>query len=77
MAVKVLNADIRKHPEAFIALEREASHSQQLSHHNIVSIYDFDKDGGVPFMTMELLQGRELASTLNTYPHGLPANMAW
>jgi len=77
VAVKVLNADIRKHPEAFIALEREASRSQQLSHHNIVSIYDFDKDGDVPFMTMELLQGRELAATLNTYPHGLPANMAW
>jgi hypothetical protein len=77
VAVKVLNADIRRHPEAFIALEREASRSQQLSHHNIVSIYDFDKDGDVPFMTMELLQGRELATMLNAYPHGLPANMAW
>ncbi len=77
VAVKVLNADIRKHPEAFIALEREASRSQQLSHHNIVSIFDFDKDGNVPFMTMELLQGRELAELVQAYPHGLPDEMAW
>ncbi len=77
VAVKVLNADIRRHPEAFIALEREASRSQLLWHHNIVSIYDFDKDGDVPFMTMELLQGRELATMLNAYPHGLPMNMVW
>jgi serine/threonine protein kinase len=77
VAVKVLNADIRRHPEAFIALEREASRSQQLSHHNIVSIFDFDKDGNVPFMTMELLQGRELAELLQAYPHGLPNEIAW
>ncbi len=77
VAVKVLNADIRRHPEAFIALEREASRSQQLSHHNIVSIFDFDKDGNVPFMTMELLQGRELAELLQAYPHGLPDEIAW
>jgi len=77
VAVKVLNADIRRHPEAFIALEREASRSQQLSHHNIVSIFDFDKDGNVPFMTMELLQGRELAELMQAYPHGLPDEIAW
>ena len=77
VAVKVLNADIRRHPEAFIALEREASRSQLLSHHNIVSIFDFDKDGNVPFMTMELLQGRELADLMEAYPHGLPDEMAW
>ena len=45
VAVKVLNNDFREHPEAFIALQREAAKSQALSHRNIVSIYDFDKDG--------------------------------
>ncbi|MEZ5598276.1 MAG: bifunctional serine/threonine-protein kinase/formylglycine-generating enzyme family protein [Pseudomonadales bacterium] len=77
VAVKVLNADIRRHPEAFIALEREAVRSQQLAHPNIVSIYDFDKDGNVPFLTMELLQGRELGVLLQSYPHGLPDELAW
>ncbi len=77
VAIKVLNSDVREHPEAFIALEREASKSQQLSHTNIVSIFDFDKDGNVPFITMELLQGRELADLLHAYPNGLPEALAW
>ena len=77
VAVKVLNNDFRRHPEAFIALEREASKSQSLRHNNIVSIFDFDKDGDVPFITMELLEGEELADRLRAYPNGLPADLAW
>ncbi|MEM8766149.1 MAG: protein kinase, partial [Pseudomonadota bacterium] len=77
LAIKVLNNDFREHPEAFIALQREAAKSQILSHPNIVSIYDFDKDGDVPFMTMELLEGQELAELLRAYPNGLPEPMAW
>ncbi|MEE8078981.1 MAG: serine/threonine-protein kinase, partial [Pseudomonadales bacterium] len=77
LAVKVLNNDFREHPEAFIALQREAAKSQTLSHSNIVSIFDFDKDGDVPFITMELLEGQELAQLLRAYPGGLPEQMAW
>ncbi len=77
LAVKVLNNDFRLHPEAFIALQREATKSQAVSHPNIVSIFDFDKDGDVPFITMELLEGQELANLLRAYPNGLPDEMAW
>lgn len=77
LAIKVLNNDFREHPEAFIALQREAAKSQTLSHPNIVSIYDFDKDGDIPFMTMELLEGQELAAMLRAYPNGLPEPVAW
>jgi hypothetical protein len=77
LAIKVLNNDFKEHPEAFIALQREAAKSQSLSHPNIVTIYDFDKDGDVPFMTMELLEGHELAELLRSYPNGLPDPMAW
>jgi hypothetical protein len=77
LAIKVLNNDFREHPEAFIALQREAAKSQSLSHSNIVSIYDFDKDGDIPFMTMEMLEGQELAALLRSYPNGLPEAVAW
>jgi hypothetical protein len=77
VAVKVLNNDFREHPEAFIALQREAAKSQALSHRNIVSIYDFDKDGDVPFIIMELLEGQELADLLRAYPTGMPDEMVW
>ena len=73
----MLNNDFREHPEAFIALQREAAKSQTLSHPSIVSIFDFDKDGDVPFITMELLEGQELAQLLRAYPNGLPERMAW
>jgi len=77
LAIKVLNNDFRKHPEAFIALQREASKSQALSHPNIVSIFDFDKEGDTPFMTMELLEGNELAKLIKKYPDGMPDELAW
>jgi hypothetical protein len=77
LAIKVLNNDFREHPEAFIALQREATKSQALAHPNIVSIFDFDKDGDLPFITMELLEGQELAQLLRAYPNGLPETMAW
>ena len=77
LAIKVLNNDFREHPDAFIALQRESAKSQTLSHPNIVSIFDFDKDGDLPFMTMELLLGEELAAMLKRYPEGLPRGAAW
>ena len=77
VAVKVLNADFRAHPDAFVALQREASKSQAIAHPNIVSIFDFDKDGDIPYMTMELLEGRELTRVLRDHPDGLPDEMAW
>ncbi len=77
LAIKVLNGDFRAHPDAFISLQREAAKSQSLSHRNIVKIFDFDKDGEVPFMTMELLQGNELSDLLREYPQGLPESLAW
>ena len=77
LAIKVLNNDFREHPEAFVALQREAVKSQSVSHPNIVSIYDFDKDGDLPFMTMELLEGQELTDLIRAYAAGMPDEMAW
>jgi serine/threonine protein kinase len=76
VAIKVLNNDFRAHPEAFVALQREAARSQALSHPNIVSIFDFDKDGDLPFIIMELLDGQELAALLRAFPTGLPDDAA-
>ncbi len=64
VAVKVLNEDFKKHPNSFIALQREASRQQRLAHPNIATVYDFDRTtNGVVFITMELLIGKPL----NTY----------
>jgi len=60
VAVKVLNETFKKRPEAFIALQREASRQQRLAHPNIATVYDFDRSEGVVFITMEFLNGRTL-----------------
>ncbi|MGX5201242.1 serine/threonine-protein kinase [Aliikangiella sp. IMCC44632] len=57
VATKILNSDFRKHPDAFVSLQREASRSHILSHPNIVTVHDFDRDGNTIYMTMELLKG--------------------
>lgn len=69
VAVKVLNDDFRNHPDAFVTLQREASRSHILSHPNIVTVHDFDRDGDVIYMTMELLQGQGLEALIRQHRH--------
>jgi hypothetical protein len=60
VAFKVLNADFQRHPQSLIALQREARKAQTLAHPNVVTVFDFDRDGDAVYMTMELLKGRSL-----------------
>lgn len=77
VAAKILNSDFRNHPDAFISLQREASRSHLLSHPNIVTVHDFDRDGDTIFMTMELLNGEDLEVLLNQHQNvGLTTDKA-
>jgi len=60
IAVKLLTGDFQQHPSAFQALQREAKKTQALAHPNIITVYDFDRDGDIVFMTMEELDGYPL-----------------
>lgn len=70
IALKLLSGDFREHPEAFIALQRESSKAQKLAHPNIATVYDFDRDGSTVYMTMELMEGEELARFIRKLPPG-------
>ena len=61
MAVKIIVGQFNQDPRAFIALQRETKKSQTLSHPNIITVYDFDRDGDTFFMTMEALVGKTLS----------------
>ncbi|WKD49536.1 protein kinase domain-containing protein [Microbulbifer spongiae] len=67
VAIKLLNDDFQQHPDAFISLQREARKSQTLAHPNIVTVYDFDRDGERVFMTMEYLEGAPLDKLLRQH----------
>ncbi len=78
VAIKMLNAEFNSHPEAFIALQRESSKTQSLSHQNIVQVFDFDRDGDVFFMTMEYMEGKPLDKLIKQYrTTGLPWDDVW
>ena len=64
VALKILNADFEQHPDALMSLQREAHKSQSLAHPNVVTVFDFDRDGDRVYMTMELLRGRSLEAVM-------------
>ncbi|MCP3868364.1 MAG: serine/threonine protein kinase [Gammaproteobacteria bacterium] len=77
MAVKVLTKDFQATPDSFIALQREAKKAQLLAHPNIVTVYDFDRDGPNVYMTMELLEGEPLDTLIRRLqPKALPPELA-
>ncbi len=60
VAIKFLGEAFSQHPRALISLQREAKRSQQLAHPNVLTVYDFDRDGDRVYMTMEYLDGAPL-----------------
>ena len=60
VAIKLLTGAIQNNANAFKMLQREAKKTQALSHPNIITVYDFDRDEETIFMTMEELDGYPL-----------------
>ncbi len=60
VAIKVLSEEFERMPEAFVILQREAKRAQSLAHPNIGTVYDFDRDGEIVYMCMELFDGHSL-----------------
>jgi eukaryotic-like serine/threonine-protein kinase len=63
VALKTIRSDrlAGEESSAVVArFRREAQAAGRLSHPNIVSIYDFGEDGGVWFIALEFIKGREL-----------------
>jgi serine/threonine protein kinase len=78
VAIKVLNQDFQANPQALVSLQRESKKAQTLSHPNIIKVYDFDRDGGHVFMSMEYLQGKPLTELIRDHiDQGLPFKQAW
>jgi serine/threonine protein kinase len=71
VALKLIGESIQSHPEAPLALQREASRALRLAHHNIVHMYDFDRDGDLSFLTMELLSGTSFDALLREHGNGM------
>ncbi len=77
LAVKILNEEFKQHPESLKALQRESRKAQDLAHPNITTVFDFDRDGGNVFMTMEYMDGEPLDLFIKRHAsRGLPPDRA-
>jgi eukaryotic-like serine/threonine-protein kinase len=64
VALKVLPQSVASDVGRLNRFGREARALATLSHPNIVTIFSIDDTGGVPFFTMELVDGASLAATI-------------
>ena len=63
-AVKLLDSAFTESPEALARFKREAQSAASLRSTNIVQIFDFGIENGVPYIAMELLRGQSLAERI-------------
>jgi eukaryotic-like serine/threonine-protein kinase len=64
VAIKVLPAGLAANSERLKRFEREARSASGLSHPNIVTIYDFGREGDTSYIAMELVGGAPLRAEL-------------
>jgi eukaryotic-like serine/threonine-protein kinase len=64
VAVKVLSPALSHDPDRLRRFEQEARAASQLSHPNILTIFDIGTFRGGPFMVFELLEGETLRAVL-------------
>jgi len=66
IAIKVLLPQLLSSPKARERFLNEARLSSEMSHPNIVTVFDVQQDGPYTFLTMELLRGQTLRQYLST-----------
>src|SRR5512139_2438257 len=77
VAIKILRDDQPHSPEFDRQFQNEARAAANLSHPNIVTVYDYGLEDGRPFIVMELVPGTDLKSLLRkrgrfTVEEGIP-----
>ncbi|MEO8497319.1 MAG: serine/threonine-protein kinase, partial [Planctomycetota bacterium] len=61
VALKVIQTQFAKNPTFLARFTREAYAAAQLTHHNVVQIYDLGTEGQTNFFSMEYVRGQSLA----------------
>jgi len=64
VALKFLPESIAQDGAALARLHREVRIARQVSHPNVCRVFDIGEAGGVPFLTMEYVDGEDLATLL-------------
>ncbi|MBI3669651.1 MAG: tetratricopeptide repeat protein [Acidobacteria bacterium] len=64
VAVKVIRPELAGHPEILQRFKQELILARQVTHRNVIRIFDLGEADGIKFITMEYIEGRDLKSLL-------------
>ncbi|HEX9406396.1 MAG TPA: protein kinase, partial [Thermoanaerobaculia bacterium] len=64
VALKVIRVDLASHPAILERFKREIQLSSNITHKNVLRVYDLGEAGGVKFLTMQYVEGYDLATLM-------------
>src|SRR4029077_4294695 len=64
VALKVIRPELANQPEILSRFKQELILSRQVTHKNVVRIFDLGEAEGIKFITMEFVEGRDLRALL-------------
>jgi serine/threonine protein kinase/tetratricopeptide (TPR) repeat protein len=64
VALKTIRADLASNPSTIRRFKQELLLARQISHRNVIRIYDLGVSGGLRFITMEYVEGQDLRSLM-------------
>ena len=79
VALKILSQERMNNPRAIARFQREAKVGAQLQHENLVRVYDEGEAGGVRYLVMEYIEGKnvgQIIGELGTIPWPTAARLA-
>jgi tetratricopeptide (TPR) repeat protein/predicted Ser/Thr protein kinase len=76
VAIKVIRADMAANPEILRRFKQELILARQITHKNVIRIFDLGQADGIKFITMEYIEGENLQSVLRGKKKLEPAQAA-
>jgi tetratricopeptide (TPR) repeat protein/predicted Ser/Thr protein kinase len=73
VALKVIRPDLARNPSIVERFKHELRLSHQVTHKNVIRIYDLGEGEGVKFITMEYIEGQDLRSLIREKQKFSPA----
>jgi eukaryotic-like serine/threonine-protein kinase len=76
VAIKVIRADMASNPEILRRFKQELILARQITHKNVIRIFDLGQADGIKFITMEYIEGENLQAVLRRKKKLDPAEAA-
>ena len=62
VALKVIRPELAMHPDILARFKQELILARQITHRNVIRIFDLGEASGIKFITMEFIEGQDLKS---------------